>query len=106
MGTFYCYHTAAAYWAPCGGHGAVLSALCRGWRQMRDFLNVRRVPPSLKNKINSFYGAAARHQVLEDHDVIQHLSAPLQTELMLFLYRNTLERVPFFQVPPPPPPPP
>jgi len=76
---------------------ATEGAVAQRMAQMRDFLNVRRVPPSLKNKINSFYGAAARHQVLEDHDVIQHLSAPLQTELMLFLYRNTLERVPFFQ---------
>jgi hypothetical protein len=65
---------------------------------MREFLNVRRVPPTLKGKIQRFYATAARHQVLQDDDVIHHLSTPLRTELVLFLYRNTLEKVPFFQV--------
>jgi hypothetical protein len=65
---------------------------------MREFLNVRRVPPMLREKIQRFYTTAARHQVLQEDDVIKHLSAPLRTELMLFLYRNTLEKVPFFQV--------
>lgn len=66
---------------------------------MRDFLKIRRVPPALRDKIHNFYTMAARHQALQDDDVIHNLSAPLRTELVLYLYRNTLEKVPFFQVP-------
>ena len=61
-------------------------------------MQARRVPKKLANKITTFYTMAARHQVLEDKSLTDALSVPLQTELMLFLYRKTLEKVPFFQV--------
>ena len=66
--------------------------------QMKDFMCARHVPKKLAKKITTFYTMAARHQVLEDKSLTDALSVPLQTELMLFLYRKTLEKVPFFQV--------
>ena len=66
--------------------------------QMKDFMCARHVPKKLANKITTFYTMAARRQVLEDKSLTDQLSVPLQTELMLFLYRKTLEKIPFFQV--------
>mmetsp|Transcript_38000 Transcript_38000/g.107336 ORF Transcript_38000/g.107336 Transcript_38000/m.107336 type:complete len:631 (-) Transcript_38000:186-2078(-) len=66
-------------------------------KQMKEFMHNRRVPRSLSNKIEKFYSVAARHQCLDDHTLLDGLSSPLKTELLLFLYRNTLEKVPFFQ---------
>ena len=66
--------------------------------QMKDFLRARHVPTSLSNKISTFYSMAARKQVLEDDQLLSGLSTQLRTELLMFLYRKTLDKVPFFQV--------
>uniref|UniRef100_A0A061QTN1 Potassium sodium hyperpolarization-activated cyclic nucleotide-gated channel protein n=1 Tax=Tetraselmis sp. GSL018 TaxID=582737 RepID=A0A061QTN1_9CHLO len=65
--------------------------------QMDDFLRQRRVPWSLQQKIRKFYSLAAQQQLTDDISIVNQLSTPLRTELLLFLYRNTLEKVPFFQ---------
>ncbi len=68
---------------------------------MKDFLRERHVPSTLSSKISTFYTMAARKQVLEDEELMKGLSSQLRTELLMFLYRNTLEKVPFFEARPP-----
>eukprot|EP00873_Tetraselmis_striata_P000727 jgi/Tetstr1/420991/TSEL_012051.t1 len=60
--------------------------------QMDEFLRQRRVPQELTEKIRKFYNLAVQHQVVEDDHMVNQLSLPLKTELLLFLYRGTLER--------------
>ena len=66
--------------------------------EMDTFLRARHVPPTITEKIRKFYSKAVQHHVIDDQDMVTQLSMPLRTELLLFLYRNTLEKVPFFKV--------
>ena len=67
-------------------------------REMDTFLRVRRVPAELMTKIRRFHSKAAEHHVLNDVEIVSQLSTSLRTELLLFLYRDTLEKIPFFEV--------
>jgi voltage-gated potassium channel len=67
-------------------------------RAMDTFLRARRVPAAMVAKIRKFHSKAVKHHVLNDEEMVSQLSIPLRTELLLFLYRNTLEKIPFFKV--------
>lgn len=66
--------------------------------QVSEFLRHRHVPKPLSEKIKKFHSLVAQQQIIDNESIVNQLSMPLRTELLLFLYRGTLEKVPFFKV--------
>mmetsp|Transcript_40406 Transcript_40406/g.114405 ORF Transcript_40406/g.114405 Transcript_40406/m.114405 type:complete len:993 (-) Transcript_40406:789-3767(-) len=73
------------------------TVVTRKLTQMDEFLRTRRVPKALTDRIRKFYNVAVQQQIVDDDQMVGQLSTPLRTELLLFLYRGTLEKVPFFK---------
>lgn len=75
--------------------------LCRisGRKQsVDDFLRYRKIPQPLADRIRGFYAYIIDREVQNDEaDIIAGMSTALRTEVVLFLYRDTLEKVPFFK---------
>ncbi|KAI8464208.1 MAG: hypothetical protein J3K34DRAFT_462033 [Monoraphidium minutum] len=68
-----------------------------GGGQLDAFLRHRAVPRPLMRRISEYHRVTAARQLTPDElAVVDELSAPLRTELVMFLFRGVLERVPFF----------
>lgn len=65
---------------------------------MDDFIRYRKIPQPLADRIRGFYAYIIEREVQNDEaDIIAGMSTALKTEVVLFLYRDTLEKVPFFR---------
>ncbi|GMH40004.1 hypothetical protein BSKO_07908 [Bryopsis sp. KO-2023] len=65
---------------------------------VEDFLRQRKVPPNLAERVRTFFNYILSRQIIvEETSIINELSLPLRTEVVLYLYREALERLPFFQ---------
>ncbi|GMH39840.1 LOW QUALITY PROTEIN: hypothetical protein BSKO_07744 [Bryopsis sp. KO-2023] len=63
-----------------------------------DFLRHRKIPRDLSTRVRNFYSYVTEREVQKDEsDIIRGLSSQLQQEVLLYLYRETLEKVPFFR---------
>ncbi|KIZ01636.1 potassium voltage-gated channel, subfamily H(eag-related), member 6 [Monoraphidium neglectum] len=69
----------------------------RKLQKLDAFLGKRDLPRPLMRRITEFHRhTSARQLAPEELAIVNELSAPLRTELVLFLFRSVLERVPFF----------
>lgn len=67
-------------------------------RGVDDFLTHRKVPRALSEKVKAYYDYVVEREVQADEaDIIQGLSASLRTQIVLHLYAEALEKVPFFR---------
>lgn len=88
-----------------GGVASLLSNLQAAknsyWDHMESvehYLRVRRVPPSLSNRVHNYYEYLwERHKGLDEKGLLQDLPESLRLEIMLHLARDVLEHVPLFQ---------
>jgi hypothetical protein len=56
------------------------------------------VPRALADKVKAYYDYVVEREVQADEaDIIQGLSASLRTQIVLHLYAEALEKVPFFR---------
>lgn len=59
---------------------------------------VSQVPRALADKVKAYYDYVVEREVQADEaDIIQGLSASLRTQIVLHLYAEALEKVPFFR---------
>ncbi|GBF93983.1 potassium voltage-gated subfamily H(eag-related) member [Raphidocelis subcapitata] len=71
-------------------------------QQLGSFLSQRKVPRALLRRIAEHQTAASLRQLSADElALIDELSTPLRTELVLFLFAGVLDRLPFFHSKPP-----
>ncbi|CAD7701983.1 unnamed protein product, partial [Ostreobium quekettii] len=66
--------------------------------EVEDFLAQRKVPASLSDRVRSFFSYILSRQIIvEETSIINEMSVPLRTEMVMFLYREALQKLPFFQ---------
>lgn len=59
---------------------------------------ISQVPRALADKVKAYYDNVVEREVQADEaDIIQGLSASLRTQIVLHLYAEALEKVPFFR---------
>ncbi|GMH41134.1 hypothetical protein BSKO_09044 [Bryopsis sp. KO-2023] len=67
-------------------------------QRVDDFLRARKVPQIMANKIRQFYSYIVDKEVRNDEtDIIAGLPNKLRTEVILYLFRETLEKVLYFE---------
>jgi hypothetical protein len=63
-----------------------------------EFLRHRKIPPKLADRIRNFFGYVLEREVHADESaIISSLSSSLRNEAVMHLYREAVEKVPFFK---------
>ncbi|KAG1678597.1 hypothetical protein FOA52_012604 [Chlamydomonas sp. UWO 241] len=76
--------------------------LARKKAAVDDFLRDRKMPNRLSEKVRTFYNYTVARTVRQDEaEIIAGLSMGLRMQVVLHLYRQALEKVPFFRGKPP-----
>jgi hypothetical protein len=63
-----------------------------------DFLSNRKIPPKLADRVRNFYNYVLVREVHADEaEIISGLSSSLRNKTVMFLYKDAVEKVPFFR---------
>lgn len=66
--------------------------------KMNAFMKYRNLPPDLQKKINNYYNYLwETRRGYDESTVLEDLSAPLKVSVSLFLNKDIIEKVPFFE---------
>lgn len=72
--------------------------MTRKRQSVDDFIRYRKLPQVLADRVRNYYNYIVERQIQHDEeDIISGLSSSLRTEVVLFMYREALEGVPFFR---------